>query len=423
VGPPPAMEQTHLLANLSLLLLAALGGGTVAYLLRQPLIVGYILGGILVSPFTPGPRVSNPQAFETFADIGVVLLMFSIGVEFSLQELLRVRKVAVVGGPAAIIFIILVVFLVGWLLGWPVSQRLVIGATISVCSTMVLLKFLQDRGDLDSPHGRIAVGIALVGDLAVVAMIVLLPTLNPTAGNHLVLLLQALLKGVLILGPFFFLARQVVPRLLAWVAGTGNMELLVLVMMVLAIGTAVLTRAAGLSIALGAFLAGLLVNESESGHEILTRVLPIRDIFVAIFFASIGLLVQPASLASQIPTILVLVLLIVVGNFGIWYGVVRAAGYAAETAGLAALGLTQIGEFSYVVAGVGLSEGLIAAPVQQGILATSLITIVVNALLFRRMPNWLKRTLARPSRAGKGTGVAAGERTTSDGRTPGGRPG
>ncbi|TMI77008.1 MAG: hypothetical protein E6H04_14580, partial [Bacillati bacterium ANGP1] len=159
-------------------------------------------------------------------------------------------------------------------------------------------------------------------------------------------------------------------------------------MMVLAIGTAVLTRAAGLSIALGAFLAGLLVNESESGHEILTRVLPIRDIFVAIFFASIGLLVQPASLASQIPTILVLVLLIVVGNFGIWYGVVRAAGYAAETAGLAALGLTQIGEFSYVVAGVGLSEGLIAAPVQQGILATSLITIVVNALLFRRMPNW-----------------------------------
>ncbi|TMI77009.1 MAG: hypothetical protein E6H04_14585 [Bacillati bacterium ANGP1] len=203
------MEQTHLLANLSLLLLAALGGGTVAYLLRQPLIVGYILGGILVSPFTPGPRVSNPQAFETFADIGVVLLMFSIGVEFSLQELLRVRKVAVVGGPAAIIFIILVVFLVGWLLGWPVSQRLVIGATISVCSTMVLLKFLQDRGDLDSPHGRIAVGIALVGDLAVVAMIVLLPTLNPTAGNHLVLLLQALLKGVLILGPFFFLARQV----------------------------------------------------------------------------------------------------------------------------------------------------------------------------------------------------------------------
>src|SRR5690348_12939066 len=166
------MEQTHLLADLGLLLLAALGGGTVAYLLRQPLIVGYILGGILVSPFTPGPQVSNPQAFATFADIGVVLLMFSIGAEFSLHELLRVRKVAVFGAPAGIILVILVTFLVGWLLGWPVSQRLVIGAVLSVCSTMVLLKFLQDRGDVNTTHGRIAVGIALVGDLAVVAMIV-----------------------------------------------------------------------------------------------------------------------------------------------------------------------------------------------------------------------------------------------------------
>lgn len=389
------MEQPHLLADLGLLLLAALGGGTVAYFLRQPLIVGYTLGGILVSPFTPGPQVSNPQAFETFADIGVVLLMFSIGAEFSLQELLRVRKVAVFGAPVGIILIILMTFLVGWLLGWPVSQRLVIGATISVCSTMVLLKFLQDRGDMNSSHGRIVVGIALVGDLAVVAMIVLLPTLNPTATNQLALLLQALLKGALILGPFFLLARQVVPRWLARVAGTGNSELLVLVMMVLAIGTAALTAAAGLSIALGAFLAGLLVNESEACHSILTRILSVRDIFVAIFFASIGLLVQPASLPSQIPMIVVLALLVVVGNFWIWHGVVRAAGYGAETAGLAALGLTQIGEFSYVLARVGLREGLIGAPVQQGILATSLITIVVNALLFRRMPNWLKRILTR----------------------------
>jgi monovalent cation:H+ antiporter-2, CPA2 family len=388
------VEQTQLLGDLGLLLLAALGGGTVAFFLRQPLIVGYILGGMMVSPFTPGPQVSNPHAFETFADIGVVLLMFSIGAEFSLEELLRVRKVAMFGAPAGISLIILMAFLMGWLLGWPVPERLVIGATISVCSTMVLLKFLQDRGDVNSTHGRIVVGIALVGDLAVVAMIVLLPTLNPTGTNHLALL-QALIKGALILGPFFLLARRVVPALLARVARTGNMELLVLVMMVLAIGTAVLTRAAGLSIALGAFLAGLLVNESESSHEILTRILAIRDIFVAVFFASIGLLVQPRSLASQIPMILILVLLVVVGNFWIWHGIVRAAGYRAETAGLAALGLTQIGEFSYVLAGVGLREGLIGAPVQQAILATSLITIVVNALLFRRTPNWLKRILAR----------------------------
>ena len=389
------MEQTQLLRDLGLLLLAALGGGTVAYLLRQPLIVGYILGGMVVSPFTPGPQVSNPQAFETFANIGVVLLMFSIGAEFSLEELLRVRKVAIVGAPTGIGLIILMVFLVGWLVGWPVPERLVIGSTISVCSTMVLLKFLQDRGEVNSTHGRILVGISLVGDLAVVAMIVLMPTLNPTAADHAGLLLRAVLKGVLILGPFFFLARQVVPRLLGRVARTGNMELLVLVMMVLAIGTAVLTAAAGLSIALGAFLAGLLVNESESCHEILVKILAVRDIFVAIFFASIGLLIQPRFLITQIPTILLLVFLVVVGNFWIWHGIVRAAGYKAETVALAALGLTQIGEFSYVLAGVGLKEGLIGVPVEQGVLATSLVTIVVNALLFRRTPNWLKRILAR----------------------------
>jgi CPA2 family monovalent cation:H+ antiporter-2 len=261
---------------------------------------------------------------------------------------------------------------------------------------MVLLKFLQDRGEVNSTHGRIVVGIALVGDLAVVAMLVLLPTLNPAGTNHLGLLLQALIKGALILGPFFLLARRIVPGLLARVARTGNMELLVLVMMVLAIGTAVLTRAAGLSIALGAFLAGVLVNESESSHEILTRILAIRDVFVAVFFASIGLLVQPRSLASQVPTILILVLLVIVGNFWIWHGIVRAAGYSAGTAGRAALGLTQIGEFSYVLAGVGLKEGLIGAPVQQAILATSLVTIVVNAVLFRRTPNWLTRILAPP---------------------------
>jgi monovalent cation:H+ antiporter-2, CPA2 family len=387
------MEQTHLLADLGLLLLAAVGGGTVAYLLRQPLVVGYILGGILVSPFTPGPRVSNPQVFETFADIGVVLLMFSLGAEFSLQELMRVRKVAVLGAPAGIVFIILMAFVVGWLLGWPPPQRLVTGAAISVCSTMVLLKFLQDRGEVDSTHGRIVVGISLVEDLAVVAMIVLLPALNPAATNQAGLLLQALLKGTLILGPFFLLARRVVPRLLDRVAAASNTELLLLVMMALAIGTAVLTAAAGLSIALGAFLAGLLVNESASCHDILTRILSIRDIFVAIFFASIGLLVQPAFLATQIPTIAILVLLVVVGNFWVWRSLVRAAGYGPETAGLAALSLTQIGEFSYVLAGVGLREGLIGAPVQQGILATSLITIVVNAVLFRRVPNWLKRIL------------------------------
>jgi CPA2 family monovalent cation:H+ antiporter-2 len=162
----------------------------------------------------------------------------------------------------------------------------------------------------------------------------------------------------------------------------------------LAVGTAALTAAAGLSVALGAFLAGLLVNESASAHAMLARVLPIRDVFVAIFFASIGLLVQPALVATQLPTIMILALLVVVGNFLIWRVVVETAGYRGKIAGLAALSLTQIGEFSYVLAGTGLKEGMISDAVYQAVLATSIVTITANALLFRRTPKWLQRFIA-----------------------------
>jgi monovalent cation:H+ antiporter-2, CPA2 family len=384
------MEQGNVLGDLGLLLVAALGGGVVAHLLRQPLIVGYILGGIVVSPFTPGPRISNPDAFAIFADIGVILLMFSIGIEFSLQELVRVRKVAVYT-PGGILLIILVALLVGWPLGWPLSQRLVIGASVSVSSTLVLLKFLQDRGEVASPHGRAVVGIALVEDLASVVMLVLLTTLSPGITSPSAAPIQALLKAGVILGAVFWLARRFIPGLVNRVARTGDMELLVLVTMALALGTAAVTAAAGLSIALGAFLAGLLVNESKYCHDLLAKVLPIRDVFVAVFFASIGLLVQPALLTGQIATIAILVLCVIVGNFLIWRLIVGAAGYRGKTAGLAALSLTQIGEFSYVLAGAGLRGGLINDAVYQAVLATSIVTVTANAVLFRRTPKWLQR--------------------------------
>lgn len=196
------MEQVHVLGDLGLLLLAALGGGIVAHLLRQPLIVGYILGGIIVSPFTPGPRISNPHGFEIFADIGVVLLMFSIDIEFSIQELVRVRKVALYA-PGGMLLIILLALAIGWPLRWSLPQRLVIGASISVCSTMVLLKFLLDRGEVTSLHGRAVVGIALVEDLASVAMLVLLTALTPRNGGPSITPMQALLKAVVILGALF----------------------------------------------------------------------------------------------------------------------------------------------------------------------------------------------------------------------------
>src|SRR5947208_1227239 len=363
------MPETRFLTDLGLLFLVALGGGLLAQAVHQPLIVGYILAGVLIGPFTPGPTLSDPHTFQLFADVGVVLLMFTIGVEFSVEELLRVRKVALLGAPAGIALVALLTIPVGKLLGWTLVQSLVAGAAVSVASTMVLLKFLLERGELATLYGRVVVGITLAEDLAVVAMTVLIPALASPGGDRATALGQALLEAVVLLGPLLWLARRAVPLLLAKVAHTRNMELFLLVALAVAIGTAALTAGLGLSIALGAFLAGLVISESEFAHEALARVLPVRDIFVAIFFVSIGTLIRPASLLAEWPAVLALVLLVIAGKFAVWTLVVRAAGYPVATARNAALGLTQIGEFSYILAGVGRNHGLLPSSMYDAVLA------------------------------------------------------
>ena len=389
------MDESRFFVDLGFLLLAAVAGGALAHLVRQPLIVGYILGGILVGPFTPGPTISDPHTFQLFAQIGVVLLLFSIGVEFSLGELLSAGKVAVYGAPVGIALVVFLTVFIGKLLDWPITQALIVGAALSVASTMVILKFLLERNELNSPHGRVIVGITLVEDLAVVAMTILLPALGSASGNRLSLFLRGLAAAVLILGPLLWAARRLMPQALLRVARTGNMELFLLVTVAIALGTAALTAYLGLSLALGAFLAGLVISESEFAHEAMARILPIRDVFVAMFFVSIGMLIKPASLVAELPTVLILIGIVTIGKFAIWSGIVRFAGYGSGTAILAGLGLTQIGEFSYVLAGVGRAHNLISAPVHDAILATSLVTILTNALVFRRPSVWIRKLLER----------------------------
>lgn len=391
--------EARFFADLGLLLAGALAGGALAHLARQPLIVGYVLGGVLVGPFTPGPTISDPHTFRLFAEVGVVLLLFSIGVEFSLRELLSVRRVALLGAPAGIALTILLTLPVGRLLGWPLAQTLVVGAALSVASTMVILKFLLERGELSSLHGRVIVGITLFEDLAVVAMTILLPALGSAAEERFAVFARGLLEAAAILAPLLWLAHRAVPRVLHRVARTGNMELFLLVALVIAVGTAALTAHLGLSLALGAFLGGLLISESDFAHEALARILPLRDLFVAVFFVSMGTLIRPASLLVGWPTVLALVLIVTAGKFLVWGGVVRAAGYPLHVAVLAALGLTQIGEFSYILAGVGRTAGLVSPPVYDAVLATSVVSILVNALVFRRTPVRLRRTIERLGRA------------------------
>ena len=375
--------------DLSYVLVAAVAGGLLARALRQPLIVGFVVAGVLISPFTPGPQVSHLHTFELFAEIGVVLLMFSIGIEFSLRDLLRVKWVALIGGPLGIALSILLAMGVGAALGWTPLQSAVIGIVTSVASTMVLAQLLLDRGDLNSAHGRVMIGIALVEDLAVVVLTVLLPVLGALEPGRLLALGNALLRAGVVLVPFFYLAAKVVPRVMARVAATRSDELFLLVALAIGLGTAAVTQAVGLSLALGAFLGGLLISESDFAHETLARLLPLRDVFVAFFFVTVGALIDPGNVLRNLPLLAAIVGLVVVGKFVVRAVVVRLFGYPLSVAILAGVGLSQIGEFSFVLAGVARDAGHVGTEVYQAVLAASLVSVFVNVVLERNAPDWI----------------------------------
>jgi CPA2 family monovalent cation:H+ antiporter-2 len=386
--------------DLAYVFVSAVLGGGVAWWTRQPLILGYVLGGVLISPLTPGPSVSDVHTFELFAEVGVVLLMFSIGIEFSLRDLLRVKWVALLGGPLGILLSVGLGMGAGALLGWPYLQGIIVGIVVSVASTMVLARLLMDSGELHSRHGRVMIGITLVEDLAVVVLIVLIPAFGALEPGRILAIATALGKAALVLVPFAYLAAKVVPPIMTRVARTRNDELFLLVALAIGLGTAALTQAVGLSLALGAFLAGLVINASDYAHETLARVLPIRDAFVALFFVTIGALIDPTSILENLPLLGTMIALVMIGKLVLWTLVVRLFGRDLRTAAMVGVGLTQIGEFSFILVQVARSAGHVGADVYNATLATSLISILLNALLVRVAPVWLDRAQTdRPRRA------------------------
>jgi monovalent cation:H+ antiporter-2, CPA2 family len=386
--------------DLAYVFLAAIVGGLLAWKARQPIILGYVVAGVLIGPFTPGPTVTHVHTIELFAEVGVILLMFSVGLEFSIRELLHVKWVALVGGPLGILLSMGAGLLVGQWLGWPAAQGLVVGSVISVASTMVLTRILLDRGELNTEHGRVMVAITLVEDLAVVVLIVLLPSFGTLDASRLWPVAKALGIAALILVPALLVAAKIVPPILRMVARTRNAELFFGVVLAICLGTAALTQSVGLSPALGAFVAGLMISESAYAQEALAHLYPLRDSFVALFFVTMGLLVDPRALISNLPLLGVMIGLILAGKFVIWTTVVRIFGYSIWTAMVVGVGLTQIGEFSFILVQVARNSGLVGPEVYNATLAASLVTILANAALVRYMPNWIGQVrLARHTSA------------------------
>ncbi|MFZ0631938.1 MAG: cation:proton antiporter [Acidobacteriaceae bacterium] len=386
------MESNPLLfRDLTYIFLAAVCGGLVAWRLRLPLILGFVLGGLVISPFTPGPHLSNLHPFETFAEVGVVLLMFSIGFEFSLRDLLRVKWVALVGAPIGILAILGLAVAASEIAGWSFSEALVIGAGVSVASTMVMARLLTDSGRLTDTFGRVMIGITLVEDLAVICMTVVMPIVGSPGKGKLLQAFWVLGKALLLLVPLTFAAIKVIPRLLRKVKATCNAELFLLTAIAACLGTAALAEAVGFSVALGAFLAGLSISGLDDLHDAYTQLVPLRDAFVALFFVSLGTLIDPGTLIHNLPLLALLLGLIVIGKFFVWGAVVRLFRYSLRTAVVVAAGLTQIGELSFVLVQVARSSGLVSEEIFSAMIAASLLSISLNVFLVRAAFRWQDR--------------------------------
>jgi K+:H+ antiporter len=377
--------EFHLILNLAIAVTAALIGGLIAHRLRQSVIVGYLLAGIVVGPFTPG-FVGDRQQIADLAEIGIIFLMFAIGIEFSLKELARVRQVALIGASAQVLLLIAAGLGLGQLLGWSFSQSLFFGGIISISSTIVILKTLLDRGEIASTHGRVLLGMLIVQDLAVVLLTVLLPQVASGGGANLLDIALVLARAAIFIAVVIFLGVRVVPRFMARVERLRSPELFLLTAVTLALGTATISALLGLTPALGAFLGGLLLTESEFDHRVIAEVVPMRNLFATLFFVSVGMLINPSFIARNLLLVIGLTLFIIVAKTLITLVATLPFRLGVRTLLFTSLGMLPLGEFSYVLAQRGLSIGAISSDLYSLVLAASVLTILLTPLSFQAAP-------------------------------------
>jgi monovalent cation:H+ antiporter-2, CPA2 family len=379
--------------------------GTLAQRLRLSPLVGYLLAGVLIGPFTPG-YVADQELAPQLAEIGVILLMFGVGLHFSLSDLLAVKAIALPGAVGQIALATLLGMALAWALGWSLGAGIVFGLALSVASTVVLLRALQERRLVESEKGRIAVGWLIVEDLAMVLTLVLLPALSGILGGRVetaegagpelagflgwldpqsvwAVLGWTVLKVAAFVGLMLIVGRRIIPWILHYVAHTGSRELFRLAVLAIALGVAFgSAELFGVSFALGAFFAGMILAESPLSHQAANETLPLRDAFSVLFFVSVGMLFDPTILVREPLPVLATVLIIIVGKSLAALGIVLAFRHPLSTALTISASLAQIGEFSFILAGLGLSLQLLPEQGHDLILAGALLSITLNPLLF-----------------------------------------
>ena len=389
------MHEITLLINIVVALVVAFIGGVIARRISLPTIVGYLLAGIAIGPFTPG-FVGDMETISQLAELGVIFLMFGVGLHFSLDDLWTVRAVAIPGALGRMVIIILLGFGFSQLWGWTITSGIVIGLAISIASTVVLLRVLTDNGLLNTPHGKAAIGWVIVEDLATVLILVLMPTLvNAADSFNWGQLGFTLLKAAGFVLVALFAGKRFIPWILLRIAHTRSRELFILAVLTIALGVAVgAAELFGVSLALGAFVAGVVVNESPLSHQVGADVLPFQEAFAVLFFVSIGMLVNPNYIVNNITTILAFTALILFGKALVTMLMGFILPWPAHTTLVLAAVLSQIGEFSFILGQEGMALGLLNRDQYSLILAGSLLSITLNPIIFRFMTpaeKWLQK--------------------------------
>lgn len=375
-----------LLITITMAILTALVGGYAARRLGLPTLVGYLIAGMVIGPFTPG-FVGDVGAISQLAEMGVIFMMFGVGLHFSLKDLWAVRAIAIPGAIGQMLIATALGFTVTQLWGWSVEASLVLGLSISIASTVVLLRGLEDNGLINSFAGKVAIGWLVLEDLATVAILVLLPALLGSEGNLLVNGGLAAIKAGVFVAIMLFVGARFMPWFLTRIATARSRELFTLSVVALALGTALgAADLFGVSLALGAFLAGVVIGESTVSHQVGAEVLPFREIFSVLFFVSVGMLVNPISIFENIGYVLALTGLIIIGKALITMFLGLFLPGAGSTMVVVAVALSQIGEFSFIVGQAGLALGVLTDEQYGLILAGAVLSIVVNPLLFRALP-------------------------------------
>ena len=378
------MHEITLLVNIAVGLVVAFLGGVLARRIGLPTIAGYLLAGIAIGPFTPG-FVGDMETISQLAELGVIFLMFGVGLHFSLKDLWRVRSIAIPGALGQIAFATLLGYLISHFWGWAPAAGIVLGFAISIASTVVLLRGLMDNGLLNTAHGQAAVGWLILEDLATVLILVLMPTLvNTSNGFNWAQLGVTLLKAAAFVLVALFAGTRLIPWILIRIAHTRSRELFILAVLAIALGIALgAAEIFGISLALGAFVAGVVVSESPLSHQVGADILPFRESFAVLFFVSIGMLVNPIYLYNNLGPVLTLTGLIVIGKpvTTLLMGLIFP--WAARTTLVVAAGLSQIGEFSFIVGQAGVALGLLDQSQYSLILAGALFSIMLNPLMFQ----------------------------------------